>query len=110
MLATSLKIGSKESEALAEVLKALKTNTTLTTLDLMFRNLPKDTGGVQQVVINVGDDNFCEIFPKKHVEFIDWLKNVATRSTEDDGDDDDRTKKQKNRSSAEKRQANSNIS
>lgn len=50
---------------------------------------------MQQVVINVGDDNFSGIFPKEHVEFIDRLKNVGKRSAEDDGNDDDRTKKQR---------------
>ncbi|KAK5829079.1 hypothetical protein F5H01DRAFT_393140 [Linnemannia elongata] len=38
-------------------------------------DLPKDTSGVQQVVINVSDNNFGKIFPKEHVEFIDRLKN-----------------------------------
>ncbi|KAI9236969.1 MAG: hypothetical protein BYD32DRAFT_462010 [Podila humilis] len=37
-------------------------------------DLPKDTSGVQQVVINVGDDNFSKIFPKDHVEFINRLR------------------------------------
>ncbi|KAF9311329.1 hypothetical protein BG006_004580, partial [Podila minutissima] len=58
--------------------------------------LPKDPSGVQQVVINVGDDNFGDIFPRKHVEFIDRLKNVGKCSAEDDDHDgDDRTKKQR---------------
>ncbi|KAG0048432.1 hypothetical protein BGZ89_004598 [Linnemannia elongata] len=39
-------------------------------------DLPKDTSGVQQVVINVSDNNFGKIFPKEHVEFIDRLKNM----------------------------------
>ncbi|KAF8927125.1 hypothetical protein BGZ47_002331, partial [Haplosporangium gracile] len=38
--------------------------------------LPKDLSGVQQVVINVSDDNFSNIFPKEHVEYIDRLKNA----------------------------------
>ncbi|KAG0196539.1 hypothetical protein BGX28_010002 [Mortierella sp. GBA30] len=55
-----------------------------------------DSSGVQQVVINVGDDNFSDIFPKEHVEFIDRLKNAGKRSAgDDDGDGDDRTKKQR---------------
>ncbi|KAI8595060.1 hypothetical protein EDD21DRAFT_425759 [Dissophora ornata] len=55
-----------------------------------------DASGVQQVVINVSDNNFGEIFPKDHVEFIDRLKNTGKRSVGDvDGDDDDRSKKQK---------------
>ena len=33
-----------------------------------------DTSGVQQVVINIGDNNFGKIFPKEQVEFIDRLK------------------------------------
>ncbi|KAI8355057.1 hypothetical protein B0O80DRAFT_52621 [Mortierella sp. GBAus27b] len=42
--------------------------------------LPKDLSGVQQVVINVSDDNFGDIFPQEHVEFIDRLKNARKRS------------------------------
>ncbi|KAG0309903.1 hypothetical protein BGZ99_000752 [Dissophora globulifera] len=30
--------------------------------------LPKDVSGVQQVVINVSDNNFSDIFPKEHVQ------------------------------------------
>lgn len=57
-------------------------------------DLPKVTSGVQQVVINVGNDNFGEIFPKDHVEFIDRLKNVGKRSAgDDDSDGEDRSKK-----------------
>ncbi|KAF9922982.1 hypothetical protein BGZ65_009206, partial [Modicella reniformis] len=37
----------------------------------------------QQVVINVSDNNFSEIFPKDHVEFIDRLKNCSVE--DDDG-------------------------
>ncbi|KAG9064270.1 hypothetical protein KI688_003458 [Linnemannia hyalina] len=63
----------------------------------------QDTSGVQQVVINVSDDNFGEIFPKDHVEF-DRLKNVRKRSAEDDdGYGDDHTKKQRGRSASRKR-------
>ncbi|KAF9089137.1 hypothetical protein BGX23_006905 [Mortierella sp. AD031] len=52
--------------------------------------------GVQQVVINVGDYNFSDIFPKDHVEFINRLKNARKRSAADEDDDgDDRTKKQR---------------
>ncbi|KAF9330577.1 hypothetical protein BG006_006461 [Podila minutissima] len=52
-----------------------------------------DTGGMQQVAINVSNNNFGEIIPKEHVEFMDRLKNVGKRSAEDDGDDaDDHTK------------------
>ncbi|KAG0360509.1 hypothetical protein BG005_010533 [Podila minutissima] len=54
-----------------------------------------DTSGVQQVVINIGDNNFSKIFPEEHVEFIDRIKNVGKRSAEGDNDDDGdaRTKK-----------------
>lgn len=46
-------------------------------------------------VIDVGDNNFGEIFPKEHVEFIDRLKNAGKRTTGDDeSDEDDRSKKQ----------------
>ncbi|KAF9109972.1 hypothetical protein BGX30_008176, partial [Mortierella sp. GBA39] len=48
--------------------------------------LPKDPSGVQQVVINISDDNFGDIFPQEHVEFIDRLKNAGKRSA---GDEDD---------------------
>ncbi|KAG0339835.1 hypothetical protein BG000_001232 [Podila horticola] len=60
-------------------------------------DLPKDTSGVQQVVINVDDDNFGDIFPREHVEFIDRLKNAGKRSAgdEDDSDGEDRSKKPK---------------
>ncbi|KAF9115171.1 hypothetical protein BGX30_006392, partial [Mortierella sp. GBA39] len=58
--------------------------------------LPMDTSGVQQVIINVGDDNFGDIFPKEHVEFIDRLKNARKRSVDDDdSDDEDCSKKQR---------------
>ena len=46
-------------------------------------DLPKDTSGVQQVVINVGDNNFADIFPKDHVEFIDRLKTITKRNAAD---------------------------
>jgi len=36
-----------------------------------FSELPMDPSGVQQVVINLSDDNFGDIFPKDHVEFIE---------------------------------------
>jgi len=73
--------------------------------------LPKVPSGVQQVVINVGDDNFGDVFPREHVEFIERLKNVGKRSAENGDDDgDDRTKKQKGRSSSRKRQTTSNSS
>ncbi|KAI8360926.1 hypothetical protein B0O80DRAFT_145835 [Mortierella sp. GBAus27b] len=42
--------------------------------------VPKDTSGVQQVVIKVSDDNFGDIFPQEHVVFIDRLKNARKRS------------------------------
>ncbi|KAG0336079.1 hypothetical protein BG004_008207 [Podila humilis] len=59
--------------------------------------LPKDPSGVQQVVINISDDNFGNIFPKDHVEFIDRLKNARKRSADDsDSNDEDCSKKQKN--------------
>ncbi|KAG0060267.1 hypothetical protein BGZ89_012410 [Linnemannia elongata] len=58
--------------------------------------LPKDSSGVQQVVINVSDENFGDIFPKEHVEFIDRLKNARKRSAEDnDSNDEDCSKKQR---------------
>ncbi|KAF9113340.1 hypothetical protein BGX30_006972, partial [Mortierella sp. GBA39] len=43
--------------------------------------LPVDTSGVRQVIINVGDDNFGDIFPRS------ILKNAGKRSA---GDEDDR--------------------
>lgn len=49
----------------------------------------KDSGGVQQVVINVGDHNFGNIFPKDHVEFIDRLKNAGKRTANESGSDDE---------------------
>jgi len=57
--------------------------------------LPKDPSGVQQVVINISDNNFGEIFPQEHVEFIDRLKNARKRSADDDDSDDDQTKKKR---------------
>ncbi|KAI8597290.1 hypothetical protein EDD21DRAFT_385818 [Dissophora ornata] len=58
--------------------------------------LPKDPSGVQQVVINVSDDNFGNIFPQEHVEFIDRLKNARKRSAnDDDSNDEDCSKKQR---------------
>lgn len=56
-------------------------------------DLPQDTSGVQQVLINVGDDYFGDIFPREHVEFTDRLKN-ARKSSADDGESDgeDRSK------------------
>jgi hypothetical protein len=55
-----------------------------------------DASGVQQVVINVGDQNFGQIFPKEHVEFIDRLKSAGKRSAEDDeSEGEDHSKKQK---------------
>ncbi|KAG0216205.1 hypothetical protein BGX31_000650, partial [Mortierella sp. GBA43] len=59
--------------------------------------LPMDPSGVQQVVINVSDDNFGDIFPKDHVEFIDRLKNARKRSADDDDTNvEDCPKKQRN--------------
>ncbi|KAF9984705.1 hypothetical protein BGZ65_012828 [Modicella reniformis] len=58
--------------------------------------LPKDPSGVQQVIINVSDDNFGDIFPQEHVEFIDRLKNARKRTIDDDdSNNEDGTKKQK---------------
>ncbi|KAG9067652.1 hypothetical protein KI688_011239 [Linnemannia hyalina] len=55
-----------------------------------------DPNGVQQVVINISDDNFGDIFPQEHVEFIDRLKNARKRSVDDDdSNDEDRSKKQR---------------
>ncbi|KAF9153295.1 hypothetical protein BGX21_005135 [Mortierella sp. AD011] len=63
---------------------------------LVPSKLPEDKSGVQQVVINIGDDNFSNIFPKEHVEFIDRLKNARKRTAEDDDSgDDDWSKKQR---------------
>ncbi|KAF9177540.1 hypothetical protein BGZ51_008655 [Haplosporangium sp. Z 767] len=59
-------------------------------------DLPRDAGGVQQVVINVGDYNFADIFPREHVEFIDRLKTVAKRNAADSNiDGAGRLKKQR---------------
>ncbi|KAF9556636.1 H(+)-transporting V1 sector ATPase subunit A [Mortierella alpina] len=56
--------------------------------------VPKDSSGVQQVVINVSDNNFGDIFPHEHVEFIDQLKNARKRSADnDDSNDEDCSKK-----------------
>ncbi|KAG0323304.1 hypothetical protein BG000_002673, partial [Podila horticola] len=56
-------------------------------------DIPMDTSGVQQVVINVSDDNFDgifdDIFPQEHVEFIDRLKNARKRSADDDDSNDE---------------------
>ncbi|KAI1320554.1 hypothetical protein EDD11_000516 [Mortierella claussenii] len=51
--------------------------------------LPKDSSGVQQVVINVSNDNFGDIFPKERVEFIGRLKNARKRSADDDNSNDE---------------------
>ncbi|KAF9536868.1 hypothetical protein EC957_009506 [Mortierella hygrophila] len=59
--------------------------------------LPMDPSGVQQVVINIGDNNFGDIFTQEHVEFIDQLKNARKRSDDDDeSKDEDCSKKQMN--------------
>ncbi|KAF9340932.1 hypothetical protein BGZ91_011754 [Linnemannia elongata] len=58
--------------------------------------LPKDPSGVQQVVINVSDANFSDIFTQEHVEFIDQLKNALKRSADDnDSNDEDCSEKQR---------------
>ncbi|KAF9123631.1 hypothetical protein BG015_005274, partial [Linnemannia schmuckeri] len=57
--------------------------------------LPMDPSGVQQVVINISDDNFGDIFPQKHVEFIDRLKNARKRSVDDDDSNDEDCSKKK---------------
>ncbi|KAF9968233.1 hypothetical protein BGZ73_000206, partial [Actinomortierella ambigua] len=44
--------------------------------------LPQDLSAVQQVVISIGDDNFGNIFPKEHVEFIDRLKDAPRGSVD----------------------------
>ncbi|KAF9924400.1 hypothetical protein BGZ67_009274 [Mortierella alpina] len=46
--------------------------------------VPKDCSGVQQVVINVSDNNFGDIFPQEHMEFIDRLKNARKRTADND--------------------------
>ncbi|KAK5827717.1 hypothetical protein F5H01DRAFT_362178 [Linnemannia elongata] len=51
--------------------------------------LPKDSSGVQQVVINISDNNFGHIFPQEHVEFIDRHKNTRKRSSNDDDSNDE---------------------
>jgi hypothetical protein len=50
---------------------------------LVPSELPEEPSGVQQVVINIGDENFGDIFPKEHVEFIDRLKNARKRSADE---------------------------
>ncbi|KAG9060728.1 hypothetical protein KI688_008939 [Linnemannia hyalina] len=57
-------------------------------------DLPKDISGVQQVVIDVGNDNFGDILPKEHAQFIDRLKNAGKRSAgdEDGSDGENRSK------------------
>ncbi|KAF9080710.1 hypothetical protein BGX27_005313 [Mortierella sp. AM989] len=57
--------------------------------------LEQDESGVKQVVINVGDDNFGDIFPKEHVEFIDRLKNARKRTSGDDDSNGEDCKKQR---------------
>ncbi|KAG9321643.1 hypothetical protein KVV02_005441 [Mortierella alpina] len=51
--------------------------------------LPKVPSGVQQVVINVNDNNFSDIFPQEQVKFIDRLKNARKRSADDDDSKDE---------------------
>ncbi|KAF9928466.1 hypothetical protein BGZ67_006973 [Mortierella alpina] len=46
--------------------------------------LPNVPNGVQQVVINVNDNNFSDIFPQEQVELIVRLKNARKRSADDD--------------------------
>ncbi|KAG0270776.1 hypothetical protein BGZ95_001544, partial [Linnemannia exigua] len=46
-----------------------------------------DANGIQQVVINVGDHNFGDIFTREHVKFIGRLKNAGKRSVDDDESD-----------------------
>ncbi|KAF9986097.1 hypothetical protein BGZ75_002216, partial [Mortierella antarctica] len=46
--------------------------------------LPNVLNGVQQVVINVNDNNFSDIFPQEQVELIVRLKNARKRSADDD--------------------------
>ncbi|KAF9125289.1 hypothetical protein BGW39_007526 [Mortierella sp. 14UC] len=58
--------------------------------------LPKDSSGIQQIVINISDGNFSDIFLKEHLEFIDRLKNARKRSADDDdSNDEDCSKKQR---------------
>ncbi|KAG0341958.1 hypothetical protein BG005_002834 [Podila minutissima] len=58
--------------------------------------LPKDPSGVQQVMININDNNFGNIFPQEHVEFIDRLKNARKHfADDDDSNDEDCSKKQR---------------
>ncbi|KAF9916716.1 hypothetical protein FBU30_001179 [Linnemannia zychae] len=64
---------------------------------LVPSELPHNPSGVQQVVINIGDDNFGDIFPKEYVEFIDRLKNTRKRSADDNASGNrDCSKKQRN--------------
>ncbi|KAG0071070.1 hypothetical protein BGZ89_011709 [Linnemannia elongata] len=56
---------------------------------LALSELPKDPSGVQQVVINISDNNFSDIFPQEHVEFIDRHKNARKRSSNDDDSNDE---------------------
>ncbi|CAO3568677.1 unnamed protein product [Mortierella alpina] len=51
--------------------------------------VPKDSSGVRQVVMNVSDNNFGDIFPQEHVEFIDRLKNARKRSADNDDSNDE---------------------
>ena len=62
---------------------------------LVPSKLPEDPSGVQQVVINIGDEILSDIFPKEHVEFIDRLKNARKRSADDDDSNDEDSKKPK---------------
>ena len=57
-------------------------------------NVRFEGDGMRPVVINVGENNFAEIFPKDHEEFVDRLKNSGKRSIEDCGHID-RLKKHK---------------
>ncbi|KAG0033509.1 hypothetical protein BGZ82_006086 [Podila clonocystis] len=50
-------------------------------------DLSKETSGVQQVLINVGDDIFGDSFLREHVEFTDRLKNARKHSADDDDSD-----------------------
>ncbi|KAG0099398.1 hypothetical protein BGZ93_007894, partial [Podila epicladia] len=59
-------------------MKRLAAEMAETTSTLPPVKVPKvDASGVQHVAIRVKDINYCEIFPKEQVGFIDYLKNAG---------------------------------
>ncbi|KAF8923384.1 hypothetical protein BGZ58_003018 [Dissophora ornata] len=61
------------------------------------KKILKDSSSVQQVVINVGDHNFGNIFPKDHVEFINRLKNAGEKRTATESGSEDESCSKKHR-------------